>query len=458
MVRLFNVYYPVRLVVLFGGELLLISISFLMAVLIGFGPDTFLVLNYEFGYYKILGITVLALLCLYYFDLYDLQRMRSRGETYSRLLIVVGALALLLAGIGYLLPDFMIGNSVFLVGLIILTAMLFSWRMVYGWMVGKPFLRERVYVLGDGNRAARLVEALRNRVELGMDVVGWSGELQYDAPTRESLGQRLIALREQGAVDRVIVALSNRRGTMPVSELLDLRLHRVRVEEATDLLEKMFGKIEVDELHPSWLVFAEGFRLSPLYLVVRRVISLASSLLLLLAVLPLLPVIALAIKLTSPGAVLYRQKRVGRNGVVFNCYKFRTMREDAEADTGPTWAGDEDPRITPVGLWLRRLRLDELPQLWNVFRGDMAFVGPRPERPEFVEWLSREIPYYNLRHVVRPGITGWAQVSYQYGASLEEAREKLKYDLYYIKNVSVSLDLYIIFLTVKIVLFGRGAK
>jgi sugar transferase (PEP-CTERM system associated) len=458
VVRLFNVYYPVRLVVLFGGELLLISVSFLMAVLIGFGPDTFLVLNYEFGYYKIIGVTVLALLCLYYFDLYDLQRLRSRGETYSRLLIVVGALSLLLAGIGYLLPDFMIGNSVFLVGLLILTAMLFSWRALYGWMIGKPFLRERVYVLGDGNRAARLVEALRSRVELGMDVVGWSGEIQNDAPTRESLGQRLIALREQGAVDRVIVALSNRRGTMPVSELLDLRLHRVRVEEATDLLEKIFGKIEVDELHPSWLVFAEGFRLSPLYLVVRRVISLVSSLFLLLAVLPLLPLIALAIKLTSPGPVLYRQRRVGRNGVVFNCYKFRTMRQDAEADTGPTWAGDEDPRITTVGNWLRRLRLDELPQLWNVFRGDMAFVGPRPERPEFVEWLIREIPYYNLRHVVRPGITGWAQVSYQYGASLEEAREKLKYDLYYIKNVSVSLDLYIIFLTIKIVLFGRGAK
>jgi lipopolysaccharide/colanic/teichoic acid biosynthesis glycosyltransferase len=167
---------------------------------------------------------------------------------------------------------------------------------------------------------------------------------------------------------------------------------------------------------------------------------------------------ALAVKLTSPGPVLYRQKRVGRYGVLFDCYKFRTMRADAEAEAGPTWAGDDDPRTTLVGRVLRRTRLDEIPQLWNVLRGDMGFVGPRPERPEFVEWLSREIPYYHLRHIVRPGITGWAQVRYQYGASLEESKEKLRYDLYYIKNISLSLDLLIVLHTVKIVLLGRGSR
>jgi lipopolysaccharide/colanic/teichoic acid biosynthesis glycosyltransferase len=167
---------------------------------------------------------------------------------------------------------------------------------------------------------------------------------------------------------------------------------------------------------------------------------------------------ALAVKLTSPGPVLYRQKRVGRYGLVFDCYKFRTMRADAEAEGGPTWAGDGDPRITPVGRVLRRTRLDEIPQLWNVLRGDMGFVGPRPERPEFVEWLSREIPYYHLRHIIRPGITGWAQVRYQYGASLEESKEKLRYDLYYIKNISLSLDLLILLQTTKIVLLGRGSR
>jgi lipopolysaccharide/colanic/teichoic acid biosynthesis glycosyltransferase len=174
--------------------------------------------------------------------------------------------------------------------------------------------------------------------------------------------------------------------------------------------------------------------------------------------LPLLPLIMLAVKLDSSGPVLYRQKRVGRGGATFYCYKFRTMREDAEADTGATWAADDDPRITPGGKFLRATRLDEIPQLWCVLKGDMHFVGPRPERPEFVEWLSREIPFYGVRHVVRPGITGWAQVQYKYGNTLEDAREKLQYDLFYIKNVSVGLDLLILFQTIKIVLLGRGAK
>jgi len=174
--------------------------------------------------------------------------------------------------------------------------------------------------------------------------------------------------------------------------------------------------------------------------------------------LPFLPVIALAIRLTSPGPVLFWQPRVGRNGAIFNCYKFRTMREDAESETGAIWAADDDPRITPVGRFLRRTRLDEVPQLWNVMKGDMGFVGPRPERPEFVENLVREIPYYHLRHIIRPGVTGWAQVNYHYGASVEESKEKLRYDLYYVRNISLSLDLLIIFQTIKIVLFGRGAR
>ena len=190
----------------------------------------------------------------------------------------------------------------------------------------------------------------------------------------------------------------------------------------------------------------------------RRVISILISLACLALVLPLIPLVVLAIKASSPGPVLYRQRRVGRNDVVFNCYKFRTMIPDAEADTGPTWAGDDDPRITPVGRILRTTRLDEIPQLWNVLNGDMALVGPRPERPEFVERLRQEVPYYNLRHVIRPGITGWAQVNYKYASSVEDAKEKLKYDLFYIKNMSFGLDLITLLQTTKVVFLGRGAK
>ena len=458
MVRLFNVYYPARTSVLVAGEAAVVCLSFIAAVFLQLGPDSYIALNYEGGLLKILGVTVMAVLCSYYLDLYDLQRLPSRGETYFRLLLQLATMSFLLAALGMLFPRFMVGQGVFLVGLIILTFSLLGWRAMYAWMLRQPILRERVYVLGGGERAQRLVQALRTRHELGMDVIGWVGAMGNGSLTRENLAQALLSLREANAVNRVIVALSDRRGTMPVRELLELRLSNVKVEEATGLLEKIDGKISVDELHPSWLIFSEGFRLNNALIIGRRVISWLISALLLTLVLLLLPVIAALIKLTSPGPVLYKQKRVGRNGKTFYCYKFRTMRADAEADTGPTWADDDDPRITKIGRLLRSARLDEIPQLWNVFKGDMGFVGPRPERPEFVEWLSREIPYYNLRHLVRPGITGWAQISYQYGASLEESKEKLQYDLYYIKNISMAFDLYIIFQTIKIVLFGRGAK
>jgi sugar transferase (PEP-CTERM system associated) len=243
-----------------------------------------------------------------------------------------------------------------------------------------------------------------------------------------------------------------------MEELLQLRMQGVKVEEATSWLEKMSGKIEVENLFPSWIVFGEGFRRSDLFRFTRRLISVVISLTGLILALPLLPLIMLAIKLDSEGPVLYAQTRVGKAGRLFKVLKFRTMRVDAEAESGPQWAGDNDPRVTRVGRFLRTSRLDEIPQLWCVLKGDMAFVGPRPERPEFVEWLSREIPYYNVRHMVRPGLTGWAQIKYKYGSTVEDAREKLQYDLFYMKNASIGLDLVIMFLTIKIVILRRGAQ
>jgi sugar transferase (PEP-CTERM system associated) len=458
LVRLFNVYYPTRILVLVAGEGIIICASFLLAALLQLGQDSVLILDYEHGFLKILGITALALLCSHYFDLYDLQRVPSRGETWFRLLMVLGVLSFLLAGIGFVFPQFMLGNDTFLVGLSILTAALLGWRSVYSWLIRQPFLREKVYVLGSGERAKWLVETMRGQPELGMEVVGWAGAIGDGSLTRDSLGSGLMGQVSRREVDRVIVALGDRRGTMPIRELLDLRLKGINVEDATGIMEKISGKIEVDTLYPSWLIFSEGFRLNAAFMFARRLVSLGISLICLLVFLPLLPPIALLIKLTSRGPVFYRQKRVGKGGKVFTCYKLRTMRADAEADKGPTWAGDDDPRVTRVGRWLRYSRLDEIPQLWNVLRGDMGFVGPRPERPEFVEWLLHEIPYYNVRHIIRPGITGWAQVRYQYGASMEEAKEKLKYDLYYIKNISLSLDLLIYAESVKTILLGRGSR
>ncbi len=457
MVRLFHVYYPVRTVVLFAGEALIVCASFVLATLILFGQDSVLVLNYEGGFVKILGITAVALLCSHYFDLYEPQRLSARGEIYARLLVVLGVLSFLLAGVEYFIPEVRLQNGISLLGLMILTLALVGWRLGYTWLVRRPFLRERVYVLGGGERANQLVEALRNQAELGMDVVGWAGAIGA-SPSKDALSEMLLTARQNTPIDRVILAMRDRRNTMPVRELLDLRLQGVKIEDATSVLEKVSGKIEIDELNPSWLIFSDGFRLNTTFLFVRRVLSIFVAIGVGLVFLPLLPLIWLAIKLDSPGPVLYGQKRVGLHGKVFTCWKFRSMRQDAEASTGATWAGDDDPRVTRVGKLLRKLRLDEIPQLWNVLRGDMGFVGPRPERPEFVDWLTREIPYYQLRHIVPPGLTGWAQVSYSYGASLEDSKEKLRYDLYYIKHIAPMLDLLIVFNTIKIVLLGRGSR
>jgi sugar transferase (PEP-CTERM system associated) len=457
MIRLFNVYYPIRALILLVGEALIVWTSFLLGTILQFREDSYLVLNYEFGYYKILMVTAVVLLFSYWFDLYDPSGFNAKWEQVFRLLLVLGLVALTLAAVGFVFPRSLPGHGSSLIGLIILTFALFVWRGTYAWMAQRPYLRERVYVLGAGERAQRLVNGLRTRSELGIQVAGWSGNLE-GAVTRESVASHLMELAHPGEIHRVIVAMPDRRGTLPVNELLRLRLQGVKIEEATSWLEKISGRIELEQLNPSWLLFAEGFRFSAGFSLLRRLVSFAASAVLLIIVLPVIPLVILAIKLDSSGPVLYRQKRVGRGGVIFYCHKFRTMRKDAEADTGATWAGDEDPRITWVGRFLRTSRLDEIPQLWNVVRGDMGFVGPRPERPEFVEWLSREIPFYPLRHTVDPGITGWAQIRYKYGNTQEDAKEKLQYDLYYIKNMSLGLDLLIMFQTIKIVLLGRGGQ
>jgi sugar transferase (PEP-CTERM system associated) len=456
VIRLFKVYYPLRSLVLLVGEALIVWVSFVLGTMLR-SQDSWLLLNVEGGYLKIFIVTAIVLLLSHWLDLYDSSSLDKNWEQGLRILLVIGFVALTLSAVGFLFPRLLPGNGSALLGLTILTFTLFCWRGAYSWMVKQPFMRERVYVLGTGERAERLVNGLRRRSALGIEVVGWTGNVEGEL-TRESVAADLLEMARGRGLHRVIVAIPDRRGTLPVEELLELRLGGVRVEEATSWLEKISGRIEVEQLYPSWLIFTEGFRFSVFFRLVRRVLNFSVALLALVVSLPLLPFIVLAIRLDSPGPVLYRQQRVGRRGKIFYCYKFRTMRQDAEADTGATWATDNDPRITRAGKFLRASRLDEIPQLWCVLKGDMHFVGPRPERPEFVEWLSKEIPYYGVRHVVRPGITGWAQVQYKYGNTMEDAREKLQYDLFYIKNASIGLDLLIMFQTIKIVALGRGAQ
>ena len=328
MIRLFKVYYPLRTLVLLVGEALIVWVSFVLGTMLR-NQDSWLLLNVEGGYLKILLVTGVVLLLSHWLDLYDSASLDKNWEQSLRILMVMGFVALALSAVGFLFPGFMPGNGSALLGLIILTFTLFCWRGAYSWMVKQPFLRERVYVLGTGERAERLVRGLRERSTLGIDVVGWTGNVEGEL-TRESVAAHLLGLVRGEGVHRVIVAMPDRRGTLPVEELLDMRLGGVKVEEATSWLEKISGRIEVEQLYPSWLIFAEGFRFSASFRLLRRLLNFSFALLALVVALPLLPFIVLAVKLGSPGPALYRQQRVGRRGKVFYCYKFRTMRQDAE--------------------------------------------------------------------------------------------------------------------------------
>ena len=458
MIRLFNVYYPTRTIVLLLCEALIVSGSFLLATVALVGPDTYLVLNYEYGALKILGLTVITLLSSYYFDLYEPQRISARWEIYFRLLLVLGFLSFLLSAITYFFPAADLGRYVLVLGLGLLTASLVAWRSAYEWIIGREIFRERVYVLGAGERAQTVVQTLRTRKDAGMEVIGWD-EVSFDKEQRKETFET--ALQQftgpRPGVDRVIIALEDRRGELPVRELLKLRFNGIVIEDAAILLERLTGKLHLSSLSPSSFIYSEGFRIKPSQQIARRLVSTLTAAIGLLIILPFLPFLILMVRISSPGPIFFHQVRVGMNGRNFKVHKFRTMRTDAEA-SGAKWATKNDPRVTKIGMFMRKTRLDELPQLWNVLCGDMGFVGPRPERPEFVPMLVEKIPYFEMRHMIRPGLTGWAQVRYGYGATLAEAREKLEFDLYYIKHMTLGLDLLIMFETVKTIIRRQGAQ
>jgi sugar transferase (PEP-CTERM system associated) len=457
MIRLFNVYYPTRTLLLLLCEALIVGGSFLLATTYIIGPDTYIALIYENGILKIVGITVLTLLLSYYFDLYAPQRISERWEIYFRLLLVLSVLSFILAGLIFFYPEINIGANVFFAGVSILAMALVIWRWAYEWIIGLSVFRERVFVLGSGVRARTVVETLRTRRDAGMEVVDGEGKGVFNGQLEHFAADLRAFCKPKTCIDRVIVAMEDRRGSMPTRELLDLRLRGVVIEDASVLMERLLGRLPLDGLNPSALIFTDGFNVKASQQIVRRLVSITASFIGLAICLPFIPFIILAVRLSSPGPIFFRQTRVGLRGRPFSVLKFRTMRQDAEAQ-GAVWATKNDPRVTSLGRFMRKTRLDEIPQLWNVLRGEMGFVGPRPERPEFVQWLSREIPFYELRHIIRPGITGWAQVRYQYGASLEETKQKLEYDLYYIKHLSLGLDLLIMFETIKTIILRRGAQ
>lgn len=456
--QLFSRYVSPRGLTVFACELMLIFGSLAAAAAIQ-GPladprDTFL---------KIALVTLLYQLCLYYNDFYDLTAVQSTRELVVRLFQAVGAASILLAGISLAIPGMTIGDGILVTSLFVLVTAILAWRLAFYRVLQLRGLEERVLVVGTGQTARTVARQILSQRDFGYRVVGFID----DDPAR--IGERIVnpgvigtphdipRLVAEGRINRIVVGLSDRRGKLPVDELLAAKLSGVAVEDATTVYERITGKILVDDLRPSWLIFSDGFHVSRVTRALKRTIDLTLALTGVILAAPLMALTAMAVWIESGRPILYRQERVGERGRVFTLYKFRSMRADAERGT-PIWAQANDERVTRVGRFSRLTRLDELPQFWNVLRGDMSFVGPRPERPFFVEQLSRQIPFYQQRHAVRPGVTGWAQIKYRYGASLEDAMEKLRYDLYYIKHLSVALDLTIVFDTVKVILFRKGAQ
>jgi sugar transferase (PEP-CTERM system associated) len=412
---------------------------------------------------KVAALLLPTIFTLYLGDLYRTNiRMRNR-EVAVRLIVAVSCSAVLVAAVGFALPPLRFGRMAFLQIFGFTGASLIVYRLTVNHIRSIERLAKRVLVLGLSPAAGQIV-GLQSAGSQPFTVLGFLDDAP-EAPDRlpensELLGKTrdLLNLVEELEPDLVLVALPDMRGAMPTDELLECRLRGIPVEHWATFYEKQTGKILVTGLRPSWLIFADGFVKTQLTRTLKRALDVVLAVTGLTLALPILAVVAVLIKLDSRGPILFRQQRVGQNGRVFTLNKFRSMRRDAERASGAVWATAADPRITRVGRFLRKSRLDELPQLFNVLAGDMSFVGPRPERPEFVRLLQREIPFYLGRLAVKPGITGWAQVRHQYAASVEDTLEKLQYDLYYIKNLSPLLDLLILLHTIQVVLFARGAR
>ncbi|MEE8180098.1 MAG: TIGR03013 family XrtA/PEP-CTERM system glycosyltransferase [bacterium] len=414
---------------------------------------------------KVLLVSIITQLSLYLNDLYEFKIMDSNIDLASRLIQSIGITSITLAIIYFLWPDVIIGRWIFFASLIVLLLFLVSWRLLYSLVIRRKLFAEKAIILGSGELARDMLHEIESRKDLSYDIVcAIANEKNQDMKDQfrdmsVHYGfDNICNLAEAENVKSVIVALDEKRGILPYEELLKCKVKGINIIDGESFYERITGKLLVEKINPSWLIFADGFVKSKVSRAVKRLVGLLLSTLMLVLLSPLILLVCVAIKLDSPGAALFSQERVGEYGKIYTLHKFRSMRADAEKESGPVWASEEDPRVTRMGKIIRKLRIDELPQLWNVFKGDMSFVGPRPERPVFVEKLKKIIPYYNERLSVKPGVTGWAQIKYPYGASEEDALQKLKYDLYYIKNMSLVMDLIVIFHTVKIVLLGRGAR
>jgi sugar transferase (PEP-CTERM system associated) len=464
VVRLFNVYYPTRVLILLAGEGLLVCTSFILAAYARFGRDVTLFLNFEGGYGQIALAAGVCLICLYYFDLYDSLIISNPREVLTRLIQVLGATCLIMAPLSYVLPAARLEIGVFLIGIIASGILLAMWRKLFMAVNASPSLARRAIILGGGPQVLSLSKEIENRPEWGVRLAGYVGEpsqppVALNGLVRLGAVDELIPLIERERASHVIVAMDERRGRLPVDALLKLKTRGVLIQDGADVYESLTGKVPLDSLRLSWLIFSSrGFPVSHFVLLYKRFTSILLSAMGLLLAAPLMVVIALALWLDSKGPIIFRQKRVGQDGKLFDLYKFRTMHQGADPMGEYRPVQENDDRVTRVGRWLRRTRLDELPQLYNILRGDMYFIGPRPFVPNQEQEMAEKIPFYSQRWAVKPGATGWAQINHGYCATVADNTEKLAYDLFYIKNMSIGLDLLIAFRTIKVLLLGRGSR
>jgi sugar transferase (PEP-CTERM system associated) len=401
---------------------------------------------------------------LHLYDIYGFHITRRPSREYIiRFCQALILATTLLCVLFFLLPHLAVGRGVFGLSLGSCTILIVLWHSISRFYLGTRAPHTNLLILGTGNLAREAVREILRHPELGIKVLGFVDDkpelvgVSIVNPKVIGLYQDLPQLVAKHKINRIVVGLQDRRGKLPIKELLDFKTCGVAIEEATTFYERIAGKIPLENLKPSWMVFNAGFTVSREMLLEKRILSIVISSILLVLLSPIILLMMILIRLDSKGPIFYRQERVGQGGKTFMLNKFRSMYQNAETETGPVWCCAGDPRITRLGRLMRRTRLDELPQLWNVLRGDMNFVGPRPERPHFVQQLSESIPYYPLRHVVKPGLTGWAQINYGYANSLEHTVEKLQYDLFYIKNMSIILDALIVLETVKTVIVRKGS-
>ncbi|RLB90474.1 MAG: capsular biosynthesis protein CpsE [Deltaproteobacteria bacterium] len=464
MLRLLKQYFSIRNIIFFIIEGFVIFGSFLLAILILTDSDSFL-FDLFLGLRIFLAV-IICQICLYYNDLYDFKVASTIAEVSIRLFQSLGITSIVLGLIYWAFPVVIINQFVFMLSIGFLLIFVIGWRLLYIFIINNGIFNQNIILLGSSPLAFDILNEIENEPDCGYSVCFLIPDSEEEASnirisSKISIIKEkkdLCSLAKETGINKVVVALKEQRGSFPTQELIRCRTAGIEVIEGSSFYEMLTGKVLVTQIKPSWLIYSEGFRKSRFRTMVKRLedIFIASIMLILLS--PIFLIVSILIKLESKGRVLFFQDRVGQKKKEFMMHKFRSMVENAEKMSGPVWAETDDARITKVGRILRKLRIDELPQLWDVLIGKMSMVGPRPERKYFTDDLERKIPFYSERFIVKPGITGWAQISYGYGANMDDAIEKLNYDLFYIKNLSIIMDMVIILRTIKTVLFDKGAR